>query len=193
MAEQGEITRLLGAVRRGEADAMDRLLPVVYGELRSLARRRLSGRRPGQTLETTALVHETYMRLIDQARADWRDRTHFLAVSAIAMRQILIDSARRRYAQKRGAGAHHTGLEDVQPRVEARAEEILDLDEALKRLAALNSRLSRTVELRYFGGLTEEETAQVLGVNRRTVQRDWKTAKAFLHHELADGDTGHGE
>ncbi len=185
MTVPGEITQLLAAAGRGEASAMDRLFPLVYSELRGMARRRLGGRRPGQTLDTTALVHEAYLKLVDQTQARWNDRSHFLAVSAIAMRHILVDYARRRAAQKRGGDEQHVVLEEGELGVAARAEEILAIDQALSSLGELNGRLSKLVELRFFAGLSVEETAKVLEVSERTVKRDWRKAKAYLYRELS--------
>lgn len=184
----GEITRLLAAAREGDGEAMDRLMALVYNELHAMARRQLRNRRPGQTLSTTALVHEAYLKLMDHPGATWEDRSHFLSVAAIAMRHILVDSARRRVAKKRDGGVK-VSLEDIhmgpeEPSTEARAVEVLALDRALTSLAALNERLSRLVELRFFGGLNEEETARVMGTSERTVRRDWRKARAFLYQAL---------
>ena len=164
---------------------MDRLMPLVYDELRAVARRQLRRLRPGQTLDTTALVHEAYLRLVDQAAAAWQDRAHFLSVAGIAMRHILVDAARRRIAKKRGGEGLRITFDELRPGQDGtdasrRAVEILDLDEALTSLAARNQRLSRLVELRFFAGLTEEETALTLGTSERTVRRDWLKARAFL-------------
>lgn len=165
---------------------MDRLLPLVYDELRRLAQRQLNRRRAGETLNTTALVHETYLKLVDQSRAGWRDRVHFLAVAAVAMRHILVDYARRRVAKKRGGNARHFQLDEARLGVETRVIEILALDEALTSLAALDERLSRVVEMRFFGGLSVDEIAAVLEVTDRTVKRDWRKAKALLYSALGD-------
>jgi RNA polymerase sigma factor (TIGR02999 family) len=191
----GEVTQLLAAVRQGDGSAMDRLMTLVYDELRAVARRQLRRWRPGQTLDTTALVHETYLRLVDQAGASWQDRTHFLSVAGVAMRHILVDAARRRVAKKRGGESLRITLDELQPDQRGmdtarQAVEILDLDEALTSLAARNERLSRLVELRFFAGLTEEETAQTLGTSERTVRRDWLKARAFLFHALRGRDEG---
>ena len=185
----GEVTQLLAAVRQGDGSAMDRLMTLVYDELRAVAHRQLRRWRPGQTLDTTALVHEAYLRLVDQAGASWQDRVHFLSVAGVVMRHILVDAARRRVTKKRGGEGLRISLDELQPdrgRTDAsrRAVEILDLDEALTSLAARNERLSRLVELRFFAGLTEEETAQTLGISERTVRRDWRKARAFLFHAL---------
>jgi len=177
------ITDLLLQVRQGSPDAMDRLFPLVYGELRRIAHRQLQGERPGHTLGTTGLVHETYLKLVDQTRIQWRDRGHFFALAARAMRQILVDYARRYRAQRRGGGLRRVSLTDGTA-VEDQAELLLAVHEALDRLAVMNERLSQVVECRYFAGLTEEETAVALGVTARTVERDWVKAKGWLYQEL---------
>lgn len=191
----GEITGLLAAARRGDGSATDRLMTLVYDELRAMARRQLRYRRPGQTLTTTALVHEAYLKLVDQNGATWQDRSHFFSVAAIAMRHILVDSARRHMAKKRGGEDVRTTLEDFrlgggEADTEARVVEVLAVDRALTALAALNARLSQLVELRYFAGLTEEETAAVMGTSERTVRRDWRKARAFLFQALGGQGAG---
>ena len=165
---------------------MDRLFSLVYEELRRLAHAQLRRERPGHTLGTTGLVHETYVRLVDQTRVEWRDRAHFFGAAAWAMRRILVDYARRnrRRTTRRRRATRFTLDEDV-PAAE-RGEMLLALDEALERLGGVDRRLSQVVECRYFGGLTEEETAEVLGVTRRTVQRDWAKARGWLHLEITD-------
>ena len=178
-----EVTHLLHAHRQGERDASDRLFSLVYDELREMAHRQLLRRRPGRTMNTTALVHEAYLKLFDRAESSWEDRAHFMAVSARAMRHILVDHARRVRAEKRGGGAHRTELTTNIGGKDFRFE-ILDLDDGLQQLAALNPRLSKVVELRFFGGLSVKETAEVLGVTTRTVDRDWYKAKAFLYLHL---------
>lgn len=194
-APPGEITRLLASARRGDADAVHRLVALVYEDLRTLARRQLRWRRPDQTLSTTALVHEAYLRLVDQREAGWHDRSHFLSVAALAMRQILVDAARRRAAGKRGGGRIRIALDELamrgeEPAAEALAVEILALDAALTTLAGFDERLGKLVELRFFAGLTEEETARVLGTSERTVRRDWRKARAFLLDALDDSSPG---
>ncbi len=191
MTDPGEVTRLLAALREGDGAAMDRLLPMVYAELRALARRQLGRRRPGQTLDTTALVHEAYLKLAAPAPEGFADRAHFMAVAAVAMRQVLVDHARRRTARKRGAGVRplefdeaHLGI------VETQAEKLLALDEALQALARLDERQNRVVEMRFFTGLSLAEIAGVLKVTERTVKRDWRAARAFLHHLLAPREAG---
>ncbi len=185
MADSGDITQLLIAARDGERSAMDELFPLVYDELRGMAHGRLRRRQPGQTLNTTALVHEAYLKLIDQTRAQYNDRSHFLAVASVAMRHILVDYARRRTAGKRGGPERDVTLDDLQPGIIARAEEILAIHQALESLAELNERLARLVELRFFGGLSVAETAEVLEVSERTVKRDWRKARAFLYRTLS--------
>ena len=180
-----DITDLLIAHGGGDPEAMDRLVPLVYEDLRRLARVQLRQRRPGQTLDTTGLVHEAYLRLVDQTRASWRDRGHFLAVSALAMRQIAVDHARRRTRAKRGGGQIPVPLDEVNEPAAREAAHIIELDEALNKLAAENARLARVVECRYFAGLTEEETAAALDVSLRTAQREWFKARAWLRRELA--------
>jgi RNA polymerase sigma factor (TIGR02999 family) len=170
----------------GEGRPVDRLLPLVYDELRRVAHRQLGRERPGHTLSTTALVHEAYLRLVDQTRARWVDRAHFFAVAAGVMRRILVDYARRFRAAKRGGDAQHVDLDLAQVSLDERSEVLINLDEALGRLAELNPRLSQVVECRFFGGMTEEETAEALGVTDRTVRRDWIKAKAWLSRELQD-------
>jgi RNA polymerase sigma factor (TIGR02999 family) len=162
---------------------VDTLFPLVYGELRVIARRKLGGR-TGETLGTTALVHEAYLKLVDQSRVGWRDRAHFFAVAAMAMRQILVDHARHHAARKRGGGWRRVSLQDDVVSVGEQADALLELDRALERLAGLNTRLARVVECRFFGGLTEQETAEALGVTERTVRRDWVKARGLLYHEL---------
>ncbi|HVS65283.1 MAG TPA: sigma-70 family RNA polymerase sigma factor [Thermoanaerobaculia bacterium] len=180
MAVEQEITDLLIAIREGDSSATSRLMPLVYDELHAMARRQLRRYRPGQTLNTTALVHEAYLKLVEPARANWNDRSHFLAIAATAMRYIVVDYARRRSAQKRGGDAHHTSLDAAELGIEGSVVETLALDQAIERLAAVSGRLARLVELLFFGGLTEEEAAGVLGISERTVRRDWRKARAFL-------------
>jgi RNA polymerase sigma factor (TIGR02999 family) len=181
MRGQGEVTRLLERLREGDAEALDRVLPLVYEELRAIAHRQLARGRPGQTLDTTALVHEAYLKLVDAKGGGWNDRRHFFAVAATAMRQIVVDRARRRNALKRGGGAEPSLLDESRLGMDTRATEILALDQALGRLSRLDERLTRLVELRFFAGLTVEETAGVLDISERTVKRDWQKARALLH------------
>lgn len=184
MDPAANITGLLRAWRGGESDAFERLLPLVYDDLLRLAHARLVREAPGHTLDTSALVHESYLTLVDQSGVEWVDRYHFLAVAAQAMRRVLVDYARRHRAEKRGSGVRHQSLDDAMQVADERADTLLALDDALRGLAEVDERLARVVECRFFGGLTEEETAQVLSVNVRTVRRDWTKAKGWLHREL---------
>jgi RNA polymerase sigma factor (TIGR02999 family) len=181
-----DVTQLLAAWGRGDQDALDRLMPVVYDELHRIADRALNRERTGHTLQTTALVHEAYLRLVNQRAAQVQSRAHFYAIASQLVRRILVDHARRRASAKRGAGAPAVTLEtdiaDDTPAVDP-----LALDEALTRLAALDAQQSRIVEMRFFGGLTVEETADVLGISPRTVKRDWSMARAWLRRELSGG------
>src|SRR5262245_1213226 len=167
-----DITALLLAWRAGDGSALDNLFPHVYEEMRRIAHRQLGRERPDHILSTTALVHEAYLKLVDHSRLQWNDRAHFFAIAARAMRRILVDQARRRGALKRGGARERVSLEDAPLSTEQRAETLLALDDALVRLAAVDERVSRVVECRFFGGLTEEETAQALGITARTVRRD---------------------
>lgn len=182
-----DFRRILAAVREGSAEDRDRLYALVYDDLRRIASRHLRGR-PTGTLGTTAVVNEAYLRLAGPGEGSWQDRSHFLAVASRAMRHILVDSARRKLAAKRGAGAFPVEFEDVHAAHEPRFLDVLELNDALEKLGALSERLVRVVELRYFGDLSEEEVAQVLGVTDRTVRRDWRKARAFLHHCLRDAE-----
>jgi RNA polymerase sigma factor (TIGR02999 family) len=186
-----EVTGLLLAWRSGESGAADRLFAVVYDELRGVARRQLRRERASHTLDTTALVHEAYFRLVDQTRADWVDRAQFLAIASRVMRRILVDHARRRRAAKRGGarvavtlGAAEAAGAATATLADERASTLLAVDAALTRLAEHETRLARVVECRFFGGLTDAETSEVLGVTERTVQRDWAKAKGWLYQEL---------
>jgi RNA polymerase sigma factor (TIGR02999 family) len=177
-----DFTGLLADLRAGRREALDEILPLLYQELRFAARRELSVR-PSDTLSATALVNELYLKLAGGHAADWRDRAHFLAASSIAMRHILIDRARRRMAAKRGGAARPVTLDDVAAQTDAEA--LLEIHDALDRLASLDERLARVVECRFFGGMTERETAEALSVTERTVRRDWVKARGLLHHALA--------
>jgi RNA polymerase sigma-70 factor (ECF subfamily) len=179
-----EVTQLLGALRDGDRSALDRLMALVYDELRQIAHRHLRGERADHTLSTTALVHEAYLQLIDQKQTQWNDRAHFFAVASMAVRRILIDYARRRGAQKRGGGAQMVSLDDAVLVPAEQAEALLALDEALTRLETLDPRMSRVVECRFFGGLTVDETAEVLAVSPSTIDRDWGKAKLWLYREM---------
>jgi RNA polymerase sigma-70 factor, ECF subfamily len=182
-----DVTELLQAHGRGEAGVFDRLVPLVYDDLRRAARQQLRRRAGLVSLDTTALVHEAYLRLVDQSRATWQSRGHFLAVSAIAMRQILVDHARARTRQKRGGDAPHEVLDERLTAVQQEAEQLLILNDALDRLALEDPRLVRIVECRYFAGLSEDETAEALDVSVRTVQRDWLKARTWLRQYMGGG------
>lgn len=184
MASSSDVTALLIEMREGAPDADERLFAHVYDALKEIAHRQLQKVRAGQTLNTTAVVHEAYLKLVDQTKAEWKDRVHFFSVAALAMRQILLNYARKKGAQKRGGGWQRIDFDEANLAPEGRAELLLDLDEALQQLAAVDERLSRVVELRFFGGMTEVEIAHVLGVTERTIGRDWRKAKAFLTHAL---------
>lgn len=186
MRPEHDITGLLVAWRGGDNGAFDRLFPLVYDELRAIAHRQLGGERREHTLGTTALVHEAYLKLVDQTRVQWTDRAHFFAVAARAMRRILVDYARRHRALKRGAVPARVSLSDATLVAQGRADTLVALDEALTRLSDLQERLSQVVECRFFGGLTEEETAEALGVTARTVRRDWVKAKGWLYEALQE-------
>jgi RNA polymerase sigma factor (TIGR02999 family) len=181
-----EITHLLLAWGDGDESALEALAPLVEEELRRRAHRYMSGERAGHTLQTTALVNEAYLRLVDSQRVRWQNRAHFFAVSAQLMRRILVDFARSRGYQKRGGGVQHVELEEAAVVAEDRGAELVALDEALKALAELDERQSRVVELRYFGGLSVEETGEVLNVSSATVRRDWTFARAWLQRELSN-------
>ena len=178
---QPNVTELLLEWQHGDRDALDRLTPLVYDELRRMAHRYVQRERNGHTLETTALVNEAYLRLINGQKMDWQSRSHFFAVMGEVMRHILIDHARKRHYAKRGGAAQQVSLAEADAMTEVRAAELVALDEALDKLMKLDPRKSRVVELRYFGGLSLEETAAVLGISIMTVRRDWRAAKAWLY------------
>jgi RNA polymerase sigma factor (TIGR02999 family) len=183
--DSSHLTVMLQEASGGSREAADRLLPVVYDELRRLAQSHMEREGSGHTLQATVLVHEAYLKLIDQTRVNWQNRSHFFAVAAKAMRRILIDHARRRNRHKRGGGAAKLSLDEaLAVAVDSEDPALIDLDEALERLAALHPLKEQVVELRFFGGLTGEETAHVLGVDRRTVDRHWQFARAWLFREL---------
>ena len=188
-----EVTRLLVAWRGGDAGALDWLLPLVYAELRRVAHRYMRDERPNHPLQTTALVHEAYLRLIDVTRVDWQSRNHFFAVSAQMMRRILVEAARRRDADKRGGDASHVALDEAFVPAADHGADLLALDEALEHLATLAPRKARVVELRYFAGLSVKETADVLGVSVETVMRDWRMAKLWLQRDLSSVDRARQE
>lgn len=181
--ERGVVTALLARLHRGDASAEAELLPLVYDDLRRAAESLLRRERPDHTLQPTDLVHEGYLKLVGQL-PDATDRQHFIAIAARAMRQVLVDHARRRAASKRGSGVAHVRITNADVGLDVDLGEMVALDDALTRLGARNPRLPRVVELRFFAGLSEEETAEVLGVTARTVQRDWATARAWLYKEL---------
>jgi RNA polymerase sigma-70 factor, ECF subfamily len=185
MAAEGDVTRLLGELKSGNKDAEARLLEVVYPELRKIAARYLSRESSGHTLQPTALVNEAYLQLAGQMGKNWQNRSHFFAVAAQLMRRILVDYARNRNAAKREGGRQKLELTDSLAISDDRLEEILSIDSALDKLAEFDPRKSKVVELRFFGGLTEGEVAEVLNIVPRTVRRDWNLAKAWLHGELA--------
>jgi len=180
----GEVTGLLLAWRQGDQGALDRLIPLVYAELHRMAERYLRRERRGHTLQPSAIVNEAYLRLVGGQPPDWKNRAHFFAVAAQSMRRILVEHARRRDAKKRG-GKGERYLLDTVVMTEPRAVDLIDVDDALVKLAALDAEQGRVVELRFFGGLTEEETAEALEVSLSTVQRKWLLARAFLHRELS--------
>lgn len=183
-ASNTETTQLLRAWTAGDPDALKQLTPRVYRELRRLAAHFLHNEQPGRSMQSIDLVHEVYLRLVDVREVDWQNRAHFFAMSATMMRRILLDRARRRLAGKRGGGIEVTALDSVQEVAQVRARELVALDDALSALAKIDPRKAQVVELRYFGGLTVEETAQVIKVSTDTVLRDWKVARAWLQAEL---------
>lgn len=184
MDARHDVTDLLVAWREGDQDALARLIPVVHDELRRIAHAYLASERPDHTLRTTALVNEAYLRLVNISRVQWQDRAQFFAAAAGSMRRILVDYARRYHATKRGGGRTHLPLDEATMLVEERADMLVALDEALDRLGDMDPRLCRVVECRYFGGLSDQETAEVLGITARTVRRDWVKARGWLYAEL---------
>jgi RNA polymerase sigma factor (TIGR02999 family) len=178
------VTRALASAAAGDRESQDRLWQLTYAELHQIAQRHLLGERPDHTLSATALVHEAYMRLVGQRDIDWQDRAHFFGVASKVCRRILVDHARRRLAQKRGGARGRVTLDSNMIAVNSQSDELLALNEALDRLAQLNERLAQIVECRYFGGLSEEQTAEVLGISVRTVRRDWVKAKGWLYTQL---------
>jgi RNA polymerase sigma factor (TIGR02999 family) len=182
------ITELLVGYGRGDKEALDQLMPIVYDELRRQAARYLRRERPGNTLQTTALIHEAYVRLVDQRNVQWQNRAHFFGIAAQLMRRILVDHARAKKRVKRGGSDVRVSLGDATVAVKGQDLDVVALDEALQRLAQIDEQQSRVVELRFFSGLTVEETAEVMHISTATVKRDWSMAKAWLHRELS-GDT----
>jgi RNA polymerase sigma factor (TIGR02999 family) len=185
LSSSHEVTQLLRAWTAGDQDALEKLTPLVYEQLHRVAQRYMAGQRPGHTLQTTALVNEVYLRLVDCSRVNWQDRAHFLAVSAQLMRRILIDFARSRGYQKRGGDVVHLSLDDAPSVSNEPDADVVALDDAIKALAEVDGRKSKVVELRFFGGLSIEETAEVLKVSNETVVRDWRLARAWLLRELS--------
>lgn len=185
MPPRSDATELLVAWSNGDQSAFDKLVPLVYQELRALARRYIRHERPDHTLQATALVNEAYVRLIDVNRIQWQNRAHFLAVAAQTMRRILVEFARQRHRQKRGGDAVRVRIGDVTEIAQDASADLVVLSDALSALATFDTRMSQVVELRFFGGLSVEETADVLNVSPETVMRDWKTAKAWLLRELS--------
>jgi RNA polymerase sigma factor (TIGR02999 family) len=181
----GEVTRLLARAGSDGHQVLDRLFTLIYDELHRIAQRQLRGERADHTLGATDVVHEAYLRLVGRERLEWHDRAHFLAVAASAMRRLLIDHARRRTAEKRGGGRQAVDLTDAMLASAHQDDRLLDLDEALRRLEAVQPRKARVVECRFFAGLSIDETAEALGVARATAARDWTVARAWLHRELA--------
>jgi RNA polymerase sigma factor (TIGR02999 family) len=179
-----EITQLLVNWGDGDQAARDQLMPLVYNELHRLAHHYMRRERSGHTMQTTALVNEAYLKLVDQRSVDWQNRAHFFAISAQLMRRILVDQARSHAYAKRGGGAHKVSLDEVADLSLVKAAELVALDEALEGLAAIDSRQARVVELRFFGGLTIQETAEVLSLSSATIKSEWQTAKAWLYQQL---------
>jgi RNA polymerase sigma factor (TIGR02999 family) len=188
--EPAGVTQLLLAWSQGDERALQKLIPMVYGELRRLAHRYMSRERPGHVLQTTALIHEAYRRLIDTPRVGWQDRSHFSAVCAQLMRRILVDDARSRQFQKRGGGIQLAAFDEMSIAVPERERDLVALDEALTALASVDPRKAQVVQLRFFGGLTADETAGVLKISPDTVLRDWKMAKVWLLRELTGNAHG---
>jgi RNA polymerase sigma factor (TIGR02999 family) len=184
LSQPGDVTQLLCELSGGNRSVLDELLPLVYGELKRIARRSLQGERPGHTLNTTALVHEAYLKLARVDRLTWKDRAHFFAVCAQAMRRVLVNYALMKKAGKRGAGAPHVPIEDVVAVARSRPGDILWVDETLDRLEALNGRHARIVECRVFGGMGVRETAEALDISPATVKRDWALARAWLNRQV---------
>ena len=184
MSASHSVTQLLEQWNRGDPEALDKLMPLIYEELRKMARRHMGQQNPGHTLQTTALIHEAYLRMVKQKEKHFQNRAHFFGVAAQAMRHILVDYARARNAAKRGGAARPISLEEAALVTQERAAELVAFDDALKQLEELSKRQSRVVELRYFGGLSVQETAVVLEVSPDTVMRDWSMAKTWLHRAL---------
>ena len=183
-ASKNQVTDLLQRWKSGDEEALERLTPLVYDQLHRMAHQYIKRERRGHTLQTSALVNEAYLRLVDYKRVDWQNRAHFFAISAVVMRRVLVDYARQRASDKRGGESHQINLSDTLAFTSERAAELVALDEAMKGLNQLYPRRSKVVELRYFGGLNNEEAAAVLRVSAATIERDWRFAKAWLYREL---------
>jgi RNA polymerase sigma factor (TIGR02999 family) len=188
-----EVTRILSAIEQGDPSAAEQLLPLVYDELRKLAAQKMAEEAPGQTLQATALVHEAYIRLVGRGEGQhWDSRRHFFAAAAEAMRRVLVDSARRKRRLKRGGPARRKDLDEVEVACEVPRDELLDLDDALAKLAEEDRQKAKLVELRFFAGLSHEEAAQVLGISTATAKRYWRYARAWLHRQMQQGEgAGH--
>jgi RNA polymerase sigma-70 factor (ECF subfamily) len=185
-ADELDVSDTLALLASGDEEAADRLMPLVYDQMRGLARSMLNQESPGNTLQPTALVNETYLRMADQTRVDWRGKTHFFAIGAKMMRRILVDHARGKKRQKRGGGMHRIPLDDDVRVTNRSDEDVLAIEAALIKLAELDARQAQIVELRFFGGLTVEEVAEVLNVSKRTVESDWTMVRAWLRRELTE-------
>lgn len=185
-SRSNEVSVLLAEWKRGDQTAKDKLIPLVYDQLRRLARRQMAQERPGHSLPPTALVNEAYLLLVDQREVRWQNRAHFFALAAQVMRHILVNYARKRARAKRGGGSHHVSLNDAMIGSGERAAELVALDDALSKLAAIDPRRSQVVELRYFGGLSVEEVAEFLNISPVTVMRDWSVAKAWLYQAIGN-------
>ena len=183
----GNVTELLVAWSAGDATALEKLTPLVYDQLHRSARRYISGERPGHPLQATALVNEAYLRLVDSNRMDWQNRAHFFAVSAQMMRRILVDFSRSRRSEKHGGNLHHTALDEALVVGGGNDPDLVALDDALNALAAMDARKAQVVEMRFFGGLSEQEISSVLKISVDTIQRDWKSARAWLYGQLQKG------
>jgi RNA polymerase sigma-70 factor (ECF subfamily) len=181
----GDVTQLLTDLQRGWSDVACQLMPLVYDELHRVARHQMRHERADHTLQATALVHEAYLRLVRQPERTWQNRAHFIGVAAGVMRRVLVDHARARQTAKRGSAAQRVPLEESLLLTDEQSDELMALDEALERLAQFDARQSRVVELRFFGGLTVEETAEALSISPKTVKRDWRVARAWLHREVS--------
>jgi RNA polymerase sigma factor (TIGR02999 family) len=186
MTTSTRVTRLLQRSRDGDGDALEEILPLLYRELRRIAAEQLSRERGGHTLQATALVHEAWLQLVAQRSQSWENRRHFLSLAAMTMRRVLVHHAERRAAAKRGGGLERVTLSSAGEAVEAELPDLLDLEQALERLGAVDERAVRIVELRFFAGLTCEEAGEVLGLSTRTVEREWRVARAWLRRELGD-------